>query len=282
MNVSRLLNTLTDAASRQATTRALGVLCLFGYLATLARMAVSGAGLQRWFFALLVWGVLVYIPLRIGLEAVYALAPALRKKVIARTATRGDRYARRETIEWVVDGLASDVLVMPRIATPAQHRKVKDGAVAVLARVRADGDAAVAQAALRCLATVERWISQTASWSAAQAPQNIQARWAAIRALAALAGVARVLIAAFEDRSGRAFAAGSAEGARAVPYLDACLDFCDQLALDVDVVPWTEPALSLDVAPSRRDAIRDTWKTYADTLSPAVEARQAFVQAVVT
>jgi hypothetical protein len=278
----RLLSTLTDAASRQATSRALGVICVVGYVVTLGRMAASGAGLQRWFFALLVWGVLVYMPLRIGLEALHTLAPAIRRKLIEQTATRSDRYGSRGTIELVVDGLIEDAVLMPRIATPAQHGKIRDGAVAVLTRAHEGGDAAVARAAQRCLAVVERGVTQTASWSAAQAAHNIQARWAAVRALAALAGVTRVLIAAFEDRSGRTFSAGPLDGVRAVAYLEACLDFCDQLALDVDIVPWTEPALHLDIAPAFRDRIWDAWKTYSDTPSPALTARETFVEMVLT
>lgn len=278
----RLLSTLTDAGSRQTTARALGVICVVGYIATLWTMAASGAGLRRWFFALLVWAVVVYIPLRIVLEAIYSLAPSLRTKLIAQTVTRSDRYASRGTIELVVDGFIADAVVMPRIATPAQHGKVKEGAVAILMGVRHDGDAAAARAAQRCLAVVERWVSQSASWSAGQAAHNIQARWATVRALAALAGMTRVLIAAFEDRSGRKFSVGPVDSARATAYLEACLDFCDQMALEVDVAPWTEPALHLDVPPALRDRIWEAWKTYADTPSPALGARQALVELVRT
>lgn len=282
MIVRRLLSTLTDAGSRQTTARALAVICVVGYFVTLGTMAASGAGLRRWFFALLVWVVVVYIPLRIVLEAIYSLAPALRTKLIAQTVTRSDRYASRGTIELVVDGLIADAVLMPRIATPAQHGKVKDGAVAILMRAREDGDAAVARAGQRCLAAVERWVALSASWSAAQAAHNIQARWATVRALAALAGMTRVLIGAFEDRSGQKFSAGPVDGARAIAYLEACLDFCDQLALEVDVAPWTEPALHLDIAPALRDRIWDAWKAYADIPSPALGARQAMVEAVLT
>jgi len=279
----RLLSTLTDAGSRQTTARALGVICVVGYLVTLGAMAASGAGLRRWFFALLVWVVVVYIPLRIVLEAIYSLAPALRTKLIAQTVTRSDRYASRGTIELVVDGLIAESVVLPRIATPVQHGKVKDGAVAILMRAREDGDAAVARAAQRCLAAVERWVvTQSATWSAAQTAHNIQARWATVRALAALAGMTRVLIAAFEDQSGQKFSAGPVDGARAIAYLEACLDFCDQLALEVDVAPWTESALPLDIAPALRDRIWEAWKTYADIPSPALGARQAMVEVVLT
>ncbi|OLC32534.1 MAG: hypothetical protein AUH31_00520 [Armatimonadetes bacterium 13_1_40CM_64_14] len=282
MTFRRLLSTLTTVVSRQTTARALGVICVVGYIVTLATMAASGAGLQRWFFALLVWAVLAYVPLRIVLEAIHTLAPALRTKLIAQTVTRSDRYASRGTIELVVDGLIADTVVMPRIATPAQHGKVRDGVVAILMRVRDDGDIAVARAAQRCLAAVERWVTQSASWSAAQAAHNIQARWATVRALAALAGMTRVLIAAFEDRAGQKFSAGPVDGARAIAYLEACLDFCDQLALEVNVAPWTEPALHLDIAPALRDRIWDAWKAYADIPSPALKARQDLVDTVLT
>src|SRR5574337_108440 len=278
----RLLSTLTDAVSRQATARALGVICVVGYIVTLGTMTASGAGLQRWFFALLVWAVLVYVPLRIALEALYTLAPAIRVKLITQTATRRDRYASRETIELVVDGLIADAVVMPRIATPARHGKVREGAVAILVGVGEDGDAGIARAAQRCLAALERCITQTASWSAAQAAHNIQVRWAIVRALAALAGMTRVLIATFEDRSEQTFSAGPVDGARAVAYLEACLDFCDQLALEVDAAPWTEPALHLDIAPALGDQIWGAWKSYADIPSPALRARQAFVEMVLT
>jgi hypothetical protein len=69
---------------------------------------------------------------------------------------------------------------------------------------------------------------------------------------------------------------------RAVAYLEACLDFCDQLALDVDTVPWTEPALHLDIALALRDRIWNAWKTYSDTPSPALTARETFVEMVLT
>jgi hypothetical protein len=276
------LSTLTDPATRQAAARALVGFCITGYVVTLVGLTTSGAGLQRWFFALLVWGVLVYAPLRILLEALQTLAPAIRRHLIAQTAARDDRYNSRRAIELVVDGLFAEVVVMPRISTPAHHAKVKAGAVALLLRARGDGGAGIERAARRCLAAVERWVGQTASWSAAHAAENIQARWAAVRGLAALAAVTRVLVAAFEDRSGHGFSASPLDGETAVPYLDACLDFCDQLALEVDVVPWTEPSLHLDVAPDFRDRMCEAWKAFTETPDPALTARSTFVDAVLT
>jgi len=38
----------------------------------------------------------------------------------------------------------------------------------------------------------------------------------------------------------------------------------------------------LDVAPALRDRIWEAWKIYAETPSPALEARQAMVEVVLT
>ncbi len=280
MPLRRMLSTLADADTRRATARALGMVCVTGCALTLLVMTASGAGLHNWFFALLVWSVLIYVPLRILLEALQTVAPGARQQLIAQTAVRGDRYDSRSSIVLVVDGLSARTVMMPRIATPAQHAKAKEGAVAILVRTHDDTGAGIGLAVLRCLAAVEGWIAQIASRSAAHAAENIQARWTDVRALAGLAALTRILIAAYEDRTGRGFTAGSLDGEAAAAYLDACLDFCDQLALEVDVAPWTEPGLHLDVAVGMRGETRAAWEAFSGTTSPALDARNAFADAV--
>src|SRR5206468_3447828 len=173
-------------------------------------------------------------------------------------------------------GLLVRSVIMPRNATPVQQAKAREGAVAVLERV-GGRSADIAAAALHGLAAVERWVTHLASWSQAAAAGNIQARWADVRALVGLAVATEVLIAAYEDGTGNRFAPGSLHGGAAVAYLETCLDFCDQLALDVDTVPWTEPGLRLDADPSLRDQTRAAWKAFSETPSPALAARKAFV-----
>src|SRR5216117_1966377 len=129
----RLLSTLGDTETRRRAARSLAVLCGIGYALTIVVMAGTGLGLRRWFFALLVWGALIYIPLRILLEAFQTIAPAMRQRLIAQTATRPDRYASRAAIELVVDGLLGRSVIMPRIATPvagegARRRRGRPGA----------------------------------------------------------------------------------------------------------------------------------------------------------
>lgn len=280
MPLRRTLSTLADADARRATARALGVACVAGYALTLLAMAASGAGLRNWFFVLLVWSVLIFVPLRIFLEALQTVAPGARRQLIAQTAARGDRYDSRASIALVVEGLSAHTVIMPRIATPAQHAKAKEGAVAILLRTRDPMGTGIGLAALRCLAAVEGWMAQLASWTSAHAAENIQARWTDVRALAGLAALTRILIAAYEDRTGRGFTTGSLDGDAATAYLDACLDFCDQLALEVDIAPWTEPGLHLDVAAGVRDGTRAAWQTFSRTPSPALDARNAFVDMV--
>jgi len=62
-----------------------------------------------------------------------------------------------------------------------------------------------------------------------------------------------------------------------VGFLDACLDYCDDLALNVEVPSWEEPALNLRISPSQTEAVRDAWRTFAETGAPALDARKAFI-----
>lgn len=280
VSLQLFLSTLGSADARRRVARVLLVACAVGYGLTLAVMAAAGDGLERWLFALLVWALLVFVPLRIVLEALQTVAPAIRRRLVVQTGRRANRYANRASVDLVVDGLFADTVVMPRIATPAQGSKAREGAAAVLLRAGGDDAAGVHVAAVRCLAAVERWMAAASDWSATQAPANIQARWSDVRALTGLTAATKVLVAAYRDRHGRPFAAGALDGGTADAFLDACLDFCDRLALEVDVARWDEVPLELTVDDRRRAALRTAWTAFHDTPSPAVARRQAFVDAV--
>lgn len=276
------LSTLGSADARRGAARVLLIACAAGYGLTLAVMATAGTGLGRWFFALLVWALLVFVPLRIALEALQTIAPAIRRRLVAQTGRRANRYATRASLELVVDGLFADDVVMPRIATPAQAQKAREGTVAVLLRTGGDDAAGIHTAAVRCVAAVERWMVDASNRSAREAAANVQARWADIRALTGLAVATKMLVAAYRDRHGRPFAAGALDGETADAYLDTCLDFCDRLALEVDVARWDAIPLELNVDKRRCTALRAAWTAFHDTPSPAVAKRRAFVDAVLT
>jgi hypothetical protein len=276
MGLRLFLSSLGSADARRGAARALLAVCAAGYVLTLMLMAAAGAGLSRWFFVLLVWALMVYVPLRIGLEAMQSIAPAMRARLVAQAGGRADRYGTRASIELLVDGLFADAVIMPRIATPTQSSKAREGAVAILLRDAGGIPIAVG----RCLATVEQWMTDITDWSAHHAPANIQARWADLRALTGLIAATKVLVAAHGDRLGRSFDAGALDGDAADVYLDTCLDSCDRLALEFDVAPWDAGPLALDVDRARRNTLRDAWKAFHDVPSPAVAQRQAFVDAV--
>ncbi len=275
MGLRLLLSRLSSTHTRASAGRALAVLCAFGFLATLFVLAASG-GLARWFFALLVWALFIYVPLRILLEAGGTLAPAVRRRLAVETAGDPRGLTSGAGIELAVDRLVEQEIVMPRIATPAEREKAREGAIAILIALRRTPRElpAATGAALGCL---DRWVSGIGPWAQREAGQNIQARWREVRALAAMAAMTKVLVAADDTHAGSSQGRRDPPGGDPAGFLDACLDYCDDLALDVDVASWEEPALGIRISAARADDIRDAWRTFAETGAPALDARNAFI-----
>jgi len=280
MDLRLLVSTLADARTRGAAGRALAVVTALGVLLTMAVLLASGRGLHRWFFVLLVWALFVYVPLRILLEAAGTLGPALRRRLAAAAAARADRYGTRPQIELMVDGLLDRHVVMPRIATPIQAEKARDGAVAVLVLAGSD-DAGLHRAAGTCLAVVDRWVT-TLGRRAVEEHQSIQDRWGEVRALAAMAAMTQVLLAAYTDRTATPFDLADGQIGDPDAFLEACLAYCDDLALEVDVGPWPEPPLALPLPQGQSEEIRTAWTRFVETGPPALEARTKFVTVLFT
>jgi hypothetical protein len=268
---------LASPLARQTAARWLLATCLLGYAVTMAVMSARGTGLQRWFFALLAWALFVYIPGRILLEAFQTIAPEMRRTLMDQAATRADRYRSRASIELMVEGFYDRTVLLPRIATPVQSEKAKAGAGAILVHTGRKESARLAMTVTRCLAATDTWVRELGGWAGREAAGNIQIRWAGVRAVIALAAVTKVLMAAAADRGEAPFMIPLDPNA-AAEHLDAALDYCDDLALQVDVVPWQQPALVLPVSPEVRMAVRTRWMRFCDTPSPAVESRAAFVE----
>lgn len=272
MGLRLTISKLAAPGARSSAARALAILSAIGYGLTLLILAARGRA-EQWFFVLLVWALFVYLPLRIVLEAAQTLAPRLRRTLAARAAGQPGRYATRSGIELMVDALFERTVVMPRITTPVHAEKARTGAVAVLMQFR--DEAGWRRATSGCLGTLDAWVTWLGRWAAQRAGANIQARWGEVRALAAMAAMTRVLLAAYEDRGGRRF--GEADGpADVAEFLDTCLDYCDDLALDVEVAPWSLPPLGLPLAEASTDELRTAWRTFVETTPPALEARTAF------
>lgn len=280
MGLRLTISRLASSGTRASAARALAVFAILGFVLTMLVVVAAGGTLEQWLFVLLVWVLFVYVPLRILLEAAQTLAPRLRRRLAAQAAGHPRRYATRQGIELMVDRLFERAVVMPRIVMPVHAETARAGAAAVLARA---GDAAGWRgAAGACLGAVDRWVTWVGEWAAGETGGNIQARWGEVRALAAMAAMTRVLLAAYEDRTGTPFADTDGPLADPVAFLDACLDYCDDLALQVEVVPWPEPPLGLPLPPASADEVHAAWKTFVETEPPAVAARTAFVDVLLS
>ncbi|MGH2405695.1 MAG: hypothetical protein ACRDGN_14725, partial [bacterium] len=63
-------------------------------------------------------------------------------------------------------------------------------------------------------------------------------------------------------------------------YLDAALDYCDEAALKVDALPWTEPLLRWPPNSADAEGVRATWRAFVAAGTPAPRALQAFLGTV--
>lgn len=278
MRASYRLSRLGDARERRRAVRWLGALAAGGFALTMFVLIATGRGTDRWFFVLTVWLVLVFIPLWLLTAAFETLGPALRVRIARNLTGRPDRYGSLPGTAVLVEDLFSRRVVMPRIATPQQAYKAREAAVAlVLLSNRKPPALETLQTVLaRCLTGVEATVRDLGAWAAAVAPENIQARWGRVRALAALAALSKALIVVFEDRSGRDLWP-DLDGRSLHAFLDAALDYCDELALQVEVAPWEEPPLGLPDAAEVTARLREAWQHYVDSPEPAPAALEAFL-----
>jgi hypothetical protein len=278
MNLRLALSRLESAETRAGLARTLALLCVLGYIFSLAVLFAAGIGLERWLFVLLVWALLVYLPLRILLEAFQTIAPAIRRTLINRAGSDPARYRSSGSIELIVDGLFKQDVLMPRIAKPQDAQKAREGSAAVLRAANQSGHADLERVSRQCLGTVEQWTTELSAWTQSEAQQNIQARWGAVRALASFAALTKIVLLAAADRAGRPISLPDRAPSDPGEYLDTCLDYCDRLALEVDAAPWTEPRLGIQVSTDDAAAIRVAWTGYVQIPPPAIDARNNFVK----
>ncbi len=283
MDLRLMLSHLADADARTAAARWLLALCLIGFALTLAGLSAFGHGLNRWIFVLLVWTALIFVPLRILLESLQTVGAVVRRTMAGRIATDPRRYDDPAMLPFAIRALFDREVVLPRICKPQHGQQAREAAAAIVARTsrrpRTAADLIEIIRTLLCALSAEAAaLSAAATGSAAD---NIQARWEGARALGALGTLVRLLGAAYEDRWGALPAALELGGRTLRDYLDAVLDYCDEAALQVDALPWTEPPLILRGAGARLDAIRDAWRGFLAAGTPAPRALAAFVDAIV-
>lgn len=285
VRASLWLAQLADAGTRRRTISWLLAAAFGGFGLTMLLLIAGGRSTDRWLFVLAVWLALVFVPLWLTTAAFETLGPALRVRLVRRLLERPDRYEIPGTSALLVAHLFARHVVLPRIATPREGARAREAASAVLdrARVSPSPQGALRAAIARCLVGVEEWARELGAWAAAT-PENVQARWEAVRALAALAALGKTLVAVYEDQTGRAPWPGPERGSphafldaeSSHAFLDAALDYCDELALRVEVAPWEEPPLDLPLDPGGA-RLREAWQRYAGASAPTPETLEAWL-----
>jgi hypothetical protein len=268
--------------ARRAATRWALVASIVGAAISIAVLAGIGR-LDRWLFAILVWGALIFVPLWLAITAAQGLAPRTRATLAARAAADPARYDRSAPLRLTVERLAEGAVVMPRICSPLNRRQAIEAAIAIITKARSHHRAAsVLTAPMRqaLVAATDEAMALSAAATGAAA-DNIQARWSSARALGALAAVITVLAEAYADQSGTPLRPVELGEREMSDYLAALLDYADEAAMDIDAQPWTEPALiDANGASPPVIAAREAWHAYIKAGLPAPRALAAFVDAL--
>jgi hypothetical protein len=277
------LSRLADASVRRAAARWLLALCVFGFVVSLVAIAGLGYGLDRWIFLLLVWTVLVFIPLRIAIDSAGRLGAGLRQAVATRIAADPARYEKPAYLAAMVDDLTQRV-TLPRICQPQHRRAAAAAAAALIARVNAAPQPRCASwtAIGTVLAVVGQEASRLSAGASGAAPLSIQARWEAARALGSLGALLVVVAAAHEDRWGKPGTVPGLRGRTLEDYAAAAMDYCDEVALQADAAPWTEPPLHPDAPSERAEAVWAAWLSFLTAGLPAPRALDDFVATTVS
>ncbi|MDR7418767.1 MAG: hypothetical protein QN178_07630 [Armatimonadota bacterium] len=273
---------LADPRARRTAARALLAVCVVGFVATMAVLVGFGYGLTRWIFVLLVWTVLIFVPLRIGLESAEALGARTRRRLADRLAADPERYEKTAHLPVLVEHLAARYVTMPRICTPQHAHAAREAAVALIRRTNATPAprARLRDAIRGLLAVLGHDAVRLSAAVTGIAADNIQARWAAARALGTLGALVTILVAAYEDRWGEMEPLSELAGRTRDAYLAAVMDYCDEAAIEVDAMPWTEPPLTSDLPVERVEAIHGTWTAFLAAGLPAPGALEMFTTSV--
>lgn len=282
LDLRLLASRLADAGVRDALGRYLLVACIAGFVGSLAALQVFGRGLDRWVFVLIVWAVLVFIPLRIVVEALRPFGVRARRRVADTLAGDPRRFERRELLPIVVGEIAAREVTMPRFTKPEHALKTREAAVAILGRTTAHEAAPTLRRAIcALLAAIGLEAIAVSASATGQAADNIQARWDGARALGGITALVAVLVAAYRDRWGALPDLPELGGRSVRDYLDAAFDYCDEAALQVNALPWTEPPLESAVDAPIVEGVRRAWREFLTAGTPAPRVLDALVSAVI-
>jgi hypothetical protein len=289
MNLRYALSALGRSAARRAFGRTWMWVCAAGAFVT-----ILVVGPRHAFFALVVWMVCIFAPVRIAVEVLHSRGPMLRRELMRSIEERDDRYASPEHVALMVEALFAKEVLLPRLAPPDLRDKVIDAATRVSRSVQRDrgGPPAVLHAATVCAALLRRWTDAIAAGEAGAPPgaangaapralwdshTSVQDQWGTLRAVAGLAALTKTLIAVYEDSAGVL----SEEGASMRALSEAAMDYVDQLGLRLDGPAWdVEGPAFQALPPERLTRLAEAWTTFCAAPAPAPRRLRAFVEAV--
>jgi hypothetical protein len=288
MNLRYVLSALGRPTARRAFGRSWMWVCAAGALAT-----ILAVGARHAFFAVVVWAVCIFAPVRIAVEVLHSRGPAMRRELMRSIEERDDRYGSPEHVALMVEALFAKEVLLPRLAPPDLRDKVIDAAARVSQSARRDrgGPLAVLRAATVCAALLRRWTDAIAAGEAGAPPgaangagprtlwdsqTSVQEQWGTLRAVAGLAALTKTLIAVYEDSAGP-----SEHGASVRALSEAAMDYVDQVGLRLDGPAWDVEGPTLQALPPERlSRLAETWTTFCAAPAPAPRRLRAFVEAV--
>ena len=289
MNPRYALSALGRPAARRAFGRTWMWVCAAGALVT-----VLAGGPRHAFFAVVVWAVCIFAPVRIAVEVLHSRGPVMRRELMRAIGEREDRYARPERVALMVEALFAREVLLPRLAPPDLRDKVIYAAARVSQAAHRDraGPLAVLDATIICAALLRRWTDAIAAGERGVAPgatngagprtlwdsqASVQDQWGTLRAVAGLAALTKTLIAVHEDSAG----APSEHGALVRALSEAAMDYVDQVGLRLDGPAWdVEGPAFRALPPERLSELAQTWTAFCSTSPPAPRRLRTFVEAL--
>jgi len=292
---------LSEPGARRAFGRAWLAICVAGAIITLGL-----AGGQHFFIVTAIWLVCIFVPVRIAVESLHTFGPRLHDALHRDMQHRPDRYDTREHLTVMVELLYEREVKLPRLSPPGFGGKVIDAAVGLCHRIsgRGAGPLGVSRVVTTCSALLDRWVGAIAAGECGTPPSSgsaaaelsfvggsngaspptlwdptasVQDQWVALRAVAGLGALTKVLIAVYEDSTGQHLEGGTA--LRTVA--DAAMDYVDQVGLRLDGPPWeTVPGAPLALPQDLVARLAETWMAFCQAPSPAPRRLKTFIEAM--
>jgi len=267
-----ILHRLSTREGRRRGSRLLLGVCAAGF-------AVSGVvfGWDRWFFLLMLWVGVVYIPLRLALEWLGAAGQRQRQRY---RAVLPDRITP-QNLPVAAQALYDREVLMPRIVTPPFVEKVHEAVVGIAGRsLRQDPSGeGVRHAAVRFAAAADGGLAGLSAVRADDpAAQHTPARWRDIRLLAALMATTRVLAALYEELAHQPFYGPGITAGALRTFLDDAMEFLDQAALETEMPAWRGTLLGLWTPEVH--LVRERWEAFCEIKGPAPRRLEALLEAL--